>query len=116
MGAVVRGLIVVVGILYVVGGLFLIVAIPSIWTIGLWCLGNGVFIAVVLSRERPRYGSTSRRQATSDGVQRSAGTESPALDPRFQATAEAFIDPTSGDRITVYIDPSTGERRYVPSP
>ena len=35
-----------------------------------------------------------------------------ALDPRFRATSEVFIDPSTGARMRVYADAATGERRY----
>jgi hypothetical protein len=42
------------------------------------------------------------------------GGEPPgALEPRFAATAEVFVDPASGHRMRVFVDPRTGDRRYV---
>jgi hypothetical protein len=33
--------------------------------------------------------------------------------PDWQATAEKFVDPGSGQPLTVYFQPSTGRRAYV---
>ena len=37
-----------------------------------------------------------------------------SLEPRFQPTAEVFVDPTTHVRMRVFVDARTGERRYVP--
>jgi hypothetical protein len=33
--------------------------------------------------------------------------------PGWQATAECFVDPTTGRKMRVFVKPVTGERRYV---
>jgi hypothetical protein len=33
--------------------------------------------------------------------------------PDWEATAEKFIDPGTGEALTVYVQPSTGKRAYV---
>ena len=33
--------------------------------------------------------------------------------PDWQATAEKFVDPGTGEALTVYVQPSTGKRAYV---
>jgi hypothetical protein len=33
--------------------------------------------------------------------------------PDWEATAEKFIDPSTGHALTVYVQPSTGKRAYV---
>lgn len=37
-------------------------------------------------------------------------------DPRFEATDEVFLDPSSGELTRVYVDRKTGERRYWKAP
>jgi hypothetical protein len=41
------------------------------------------------------------------------GGESGPIEPRFHATQEVFVDPTTQRLMRVYADPYTGERRYV---
>ena len=45
---------------------------------------------------------------------RAAASRPVRLEPRFQPTAEVFVDPTTHVRMRVFVDPVTGERRYVP--
>jgi hypothetical protein len=67
---------------------------------------------VVVALERSRYRSeTAERSNASPGP--GGGEPAGALEARFRATSEMFIDPTSGHRMRVLVDPATGERRYV---
>jgi hypothetical protein len=109
----VRGALVVGGILLMIGGLALIVALADGGTIpGLQLVAMGAFLVIVVAVERHRYRSDSAEQGNAQPGP--GGGEPPgALDPRFKPTNEVFIDPTSGHRMRVVVDPSTGERRYV---
>ena len=113
MSAVIRGALVVVGILMMFGGLVLIVSGAALAIPGLELFALGAFLVVVIAVERSRY--------RSDSAERSNATPGPGggepaggpLEPRFRPTGEVFIDPTSGHRMRVVVDPSSGERRYV---
>jgi len=109
--------------------LFVVVAGVMLIALGLWLAtyGNegetGLVIVglvtaffgaagiVVLAFERMRYRSAAAEVPASPG---SPGGEMPgeALEPRFQPTSEAFVDPSSGRTMRVFFDPTTGERRY----
>ena len=112
MGAVIRGGLVVIGVLLMLGGLVLIVSGSALALAGLQLVALGAFLVVVLALERSRY--------RSDAAERSNATPGPGggeptgqLEPRFRPTAEVFIDPTTGLRMRVVVDPGSGERRYV---
>jgi hypothetical protein len=71
---------------------------------------GGIAILLVLERQRYRSAAAERaRQAPGPG-----GGEEPdqPLEPRFRATDELFVDPSSGRRMRVWTDSRTGERRY----
>ena len=112
MSAIVRGLIVVFGVLLMLGGIGAL-ALPGVGVIGfLQLFGFGAFLVVMVAIERQRY--------RSDAAEGSSGSSGPGggepagpVDPRFRRTNEAFIDPTTGVRMRVVVDPASGERRYV---
>ena len=114
MGTFVRGALVIVGVLLMLAGLGVLVAIPEVGWLGfLQLFGTGAFLVVAVAIERQRYRSDTAER--SNGAAGPGGGE-PAgerLDGRFKPTAEVFIDPTSGRQMRVVVDPSTGERRYV---
>ena len=69
-------------------------------------------VAVLVALERQRYRSaTAARSGGSPGPGGGEDAERP-LEPRFSATEEVFVDPTSGRRMRVWLDGRTGERRY----
>ena len=113
MGSVVRGALVVIGVLLMLGGLALIASESGLPLIGLQLVGFGAFLVVIVALERNRY--------RSEAAERSNGSPGPgggepagaALEPRFRPTAEVFIDPTTGHRMRVVVDPTSGERLYV---
>ena len=114
MGAIVRGGLVVVGVLLMFAGLALIVAPPDgLVIVGLQLFAFGAFLVVAVAIERSRYRSDAAERSNAapgpGGGEPSDGT----LEPRFRATSEVFIDPTSGHRMRVLMDPTNGERRYV---
>ena len=112
MSAFIRGGLVIVGILLMLGGLALIVAVPLGTLPGLQLVAFGAFLVVVVALERSRYRSeTAERSNATPGP--GGGEPSGTLESRFRPTSEVFIDPTSGHRMRVLVDPATGERRYV---
>ncbi len=112
MSNVVRGGLVVIGVLAMLGGLVLIVGVSFGAIPGLQLVGFGAFLVVIVAIERSRYRSDAAER--SNAMPGPGGGE-PAgrLEPRFQVTTEVFLDPTSGHRMRVLVDPATGERRYV---
>lgn len=78
---------------------------------GLWCLVVGGAGVVVATLERGRYRSEHAERSDSPAGPGGGETED-RLEPRFQRTAEVFVDPTSGRRMRVWTDPGSGERRY----
>lgn len=112
MSNVVRGVLVAFGLLIMLAGLALIVAVPGIGLAGLQLVGFGAFLVVIVTIERHRYRSgTAERSNAAAGP--GGGEPAGALEPRFRPTSEQFIDPTTGIKMRVAVDPSTGERRYV---
>ena len=113
VSAVVRTALIVVGLLLMLGGLASIVAIPGGGpVVGLQLVAMGAFLVIVVAIERHRYRSASAERSN-DAPGPGGGEPAGAMDPRFRATNEVFIDPTSGHRMRVVVDPSSGERRYV---
>jgi len=112
-GNVGRGLAIALGGLMAVGGLALIAiegtdAAPA----GVWSVVIGLVLVVAAILERLRYRSQA---ADLSGLPIGPGGGEPtteALEPRFQRTMEAFVDPTSGRQMRVWLDPQSGERRY----
>jgi hypothetical protein len=113
MNVAVRGAIVVVGMLMMLGGLAVIVGLPSDAPGGLWLIGMGAFLVVVPLLERQRYRSEAAEKARETPGPGGGETSTEALEARFRPTAEVFVDPTTGRRMRVLVDPRTGERRYV---
>src|SRR5262245_17021150 len=113
MSSLVRGLLVLAGLLLMLLGLGLIAGLGGFGTItGLQAVGFGAFLVVIVAIERQRYRSaTAERTNAPPGP--GGGEPAGSLEARFRATNEVFIDPTSGHRMRVVVDPSTGERRYV---
>jgi hypothetical protein len=111
MSALVRGALAVIGVLLMLAGLGLITAV-QLTLPGLQLVAFGAFLVVVVALERSRYRSeTAERSNATPGP--GGGEPAGTLEPRFRATSEVFIDPTSGHRMRVVVDPATGERRYV---
>jgi len=114
LSPIVRGALVVVGVLLMLAGLLVITTLAGggAWA-GLQLVGFGAVLVVAVAIERQRY--------RSDATERSNGPTGPgggepagaALEPRFKPTTELFIDPTTGKRMRVLVDPKSGERRYV---
>ena len=113
MGGIVRGGLVLIGILLMIGGLGAIASNAfGLGVIGLQAFAFGAFLVVVVAIERSRYRSGAAERSN-DAPGPGGGEPAGSLEPRFRRTSEVFIDPTSGHRMRVLVDPSTGERRYV---
>jgi hypothetical protein len=110
MYPILRVLVAVVAVVCLVGGLAVILmggrAAPS----GLWLIVLGAAGLIAVAFERTRYRSeAAERSGDAPG---SAGIDDGPLDPRFRATEERFVDPTTRQRLRVWADPASGERRY----
>jgi hypothetical protein len=112
----IRGFLIAVGLGVMIFGVATIVAVPDAAPAALWwvLLGGLLVVAVLLERQRYR----SARAEKTNEPPGPGGGEAPdtPLEPRFQATPEVFVDPTTGRRMRVLLDPGTGERRYVAEP
>ena len=105
-------------LLFALGGLLILGGFAAIafggwvgfW--GLWSVAGGLVIVAALLLERRRYRSAAAE----------AGPEPPGpgggepldepLEPRFSATTERFVDPTTGVTMVVWVDKASGDRRY----
>ena len=112
MGPIVRGALVVLGVLAMLGGLALIVGGEPFGVAGLQLVAVGAFLVIVVAIERSRYRSEAAERANATPGP-GGGEPAGQLEPRFRPTAEMFIDPTTGLRMRVVVDPGSGERRYV---
>ena len=82
------------GVVFILGAVVLVIAIPRAWFIGfeLFLLGMVVLAGLFFEgRYRGRSVSASKQ---------------------LQATGERFVDPTTGKLTEVLYDPQTGERVY----
>jgi hypothetical protein len=113
MGPLIRGAIVVFGVLTMLGGLAAIIAAPGVGAAGLWAVASGAFFVIVPLIERQRYRSEAAEKAREMPGPGGGETPGGSLEPRFRPTAEVFVDPTTGHRMRVLVDPRTGERRYI---
>jgi hypothetical protein len=108
-----RLFIVICGLFTIAFGLILAFVVePPVPLFGLFIALIGLGIIGVLAVERMRY--RSERAEELRRAPRSPGGDGPGvpLDPRFRATDERFVDPSSGVLMRVYVDPASGERRY----
>jgi hypothetical protein len=113
MGSIVRGALVVIGIVLMLAGLGVIATgFGGFGVLGLQAFAFGAFLVVVVAIERSRYRSNAAEQSN-DPPGPGGGEPVGQLDARFRMTSEVFIDPTTGHRMRVLVDPTTGERRYV---
>ena len=116
MAAVIRGGLVVIGLLLMLAGLALVVMqVPNVEGLqlaGLQLVAMGAFLVVIVVIERHRYRS-DHAERTNAPTGPGGGEPHGALEARFKPTSEVFLDPTSGQRMRVVIDPSNGERRYI---
>ena len=114
LSPIVRGALVVVGVLLMLGGLVLIPALGDAGPIpGLEVFGFGAVLVVAVAIERQRYRSDAAERSNAPTGPGGGEPSGAALDSRFKPTTEMFIDPTTGKQMRVLVDPKSGERRYV---
>ena len=112
MSTIVRGGLVVIGIVLMLVGLAINAGVPNVGIVGLQVFGFGAFLVVAVAIERSRYRSGAAEK-TNEAPGPGGGEPGGTIEPRFRMTAEVFIDPTTGHRMRVLVDPASGERRYV---
>ena len=112
MSTVIRGGLVVIGIVLMLVGLGIIGGLAGAGIFGLQVFGFGAFLVVAVAIERNRYRSDAAEK-TNSVPGPGGGEPGGPIESRFRMTAEVFIDPTSGHRMRVLVDPASGERRYV---
>lgn len=113
MGLVVRAVLVAIGLFLMVVGLIAIGTAADARLAGLESVAIGGFLVVAVAAERQRYRSEAAERSNAQPGPGGGERTGEILEPRFQSTAEAFVDPTTGHRMRVLVDPATGERRYV---
>ena len=114
MSSLIRGALIVVGILLMLAGLGVIAALPGVNGLaGLELVGFGAFLVIVVAIERQRYRSAAAERSNEPTGPGGGEPRGAALEGRFRPTTELFIDPTTGQRMRVVIDPTNGERRYI---
>ena len=108
-----RLLILVGGVGLTLLGLALVAIVgPDGSLVGIYAVGLGLALIVAALIERVRYRSdAAEREAAPIGPGGGEPTDA-MLEPRFRATDEVFIDPTTGHRMRVWLDSRSGERRY----
>lgn len=107
-----RGLAIVIGTVLVLSGLASVSIGGAAGATGVWLVVVGLVLIVAALLERRRYRSEA---ADLSGLPIGPGGGEPTsepMEPRFVRTDEAFVDPTSGQRMRVWLDPQSGERRY----
>jgi hypothetical protein len=109
---IIRGALLVVGVLIAIGGLIALTVGGSVGISGLWAVVVGGFLMIVAVLERTRYRSQAA-EAANEPIGPGGGETTGPVDPRFQPTDEVFVDPTTGLKMRVLVDGRTGERRYV---
>jgi hypothetical protein len=109
---VLRVLVVGLGGLLIIGGLVAIAIGGWVAWMGLWSVVGGLVIVGAILLERRRYRSShAEPRAAEPGPGGGEPLDEP-LEPRFTATTERFVDPTTGLAMRVYVDAASGERRY----
>jgi hypothetical protein len=108
-----RLVVIVLGAALVVGGLAGVAVGGQSALAGAWGVVVGLVLIVGAVIERARYRS-EHAEATGGPPGPGGGEPSrSALEVRFHATDERFLDPTTRRQMRVWLDPTTGERRYV---
>jgi predicted O-methyltransferase YrrM len=112
LSATTRLAIAVVATLMLLGGLGAIAIGGAFGASGLWLVVAGAVALVALAIERNRYRSEAAENSF-ESAGPGGGEPTRELEPRFEATAETFVDPTTNTTMRVFVDGRTGERRYV---
>ena len=109
---VLRGLVLALGGLLIVGGFAAIAVGGAVVWMGLWSVAGGLVIVGAILLERRRYRSGAAEIKPADPGPGGGEPLDQPLEPRFTPTTERFVDPTSGLAMRVYVDAASGERRY----
>jgi hypothetical protein len=109
---IIRGALLVIGLVVSIGGLVAITGGGPATLPGLWAVATGGCLMIVAVLERTRYRSQAA-EASNEPIGPGGGEMIGPVDPRFRATDEVFVDPSTGLRMRVLLDSRTGERRYV---
>jgi hypothetical protein len=109
---VLRGLVLALGGLLILGGFAAIAVGGWVALTGLWSVVGGLVIVGGIVLERRRYRSGAAERAPAEPGPGGGEPLDQPLEPRFTATTERFVDPTTGLAIRVYVDAASGERRY----
>jgi hypothetical protein len=112
VSTVVRGLILVGGLVLTIGGFGAIALGGEAAIAGLWLVISGGVMLVAALLERNRYRSEAAERAM-DPAGPGGGETAGEVEARFRPTGEVFVDPTTQRRMRVLLDGRTGERRYV---
>lgn len=113
MAVLIRGVLVLCGIGLMLVGIAVIATQPDGHIGGLWWVAMGGILVVLVAAERQRYRSEAAEKSNAPVGPGGGERRDEIIEPRFEPTAEVFIDPSTGFRMRVLIDPKTGERRYV---
>ena len=113
MGVLVRGLLVLCGVIVMLVGIAAVGLGPDGRLAGLTWVAMGGILIVIVAAERQRYRSAAAEKTNAPVGPGGGERRGEMIDPRFQTTGEVFIDPTTGHQMRVLVDPATGERRYV---
>ena len=109
---VLRTLVLALGGLLILGGLAAIAIGGWVSLMGLYSVVGGLVIVGGILLERRRYRSNAAEKAPVDPGPGGGEPLDQPLEPRFRATTERFVDPTTGLAMRVYVDATSGERRY----
>ena len=114
MAQIVRGVVLVIGLVLMAAGLGVIGGLPGIGGLaGLELVAIGAFLVIIVAIERQRYRSAAAEVSNAPSGPGGGEPAGQPLEPRFRPTSEKFVDPTTGISMRVLVDPATGERRYV---
>ena len=109
---IVRGLIILFGVLMILGGFAGIAIGGSSAAAGIWGVVVGLVLVAAVVLERTRYRSAHAEETAAPPGPGGGEPHDATLEARFRSTDEVFVDPTTGRRMRVWVDPATGERRY----
>jgi hypothetical protein len=102
------------GLLALIGGAAVVaLAGPAGFIGGAILFLTGAVLLAAAALERMRYRSEATEPGPAAFGPGGGEPEQAAIEPRFEPTAEVFVDPTTRQRMRVLVDRRTGERRYV---
>ena len=110
LNATVRTLLVAMGGLIAALGLLTMATVDVLG--GVWFAGFGAVLVIGGLLDRRRYRNADAELGSDPAGPGGGEPAGDRLEPRFRATAEVFVDPTTGHKMRVLVDPATGERRY----